>query len=364
MRNRFWTTAWILAACVPTLAVAQQPQATDRKGSWEFSLGAGFLFLDSDLRNFVGGQAVDGGRAADFPFANSLSPNRGTATAVARVGYNFTRSAGISVSGGFARGSGVTYLSPAAAFTYTVNLDAKTSPFLLIGTELTRITGNDDRITHSTWGAQAGAGIRHFVSNNVALRLEGRVQFQGYDFDNEPAVRNRSTVYNPVVTLGFSYFTAGRRAPPAPAACPVCPRPLARGVDTVRVYVPFPMPPRPVVELRDTLVLEGVNFAFDESALTPESHEVLDQVARLLQEPRWANVRFEVAGHTSSMGTNQYNMALSQRRAESVRAYLVSRGVRNDRIVARGYGRTQPIFPEEREGDAWQNRRVELRRLP
>lgn len=362
MRNRFCTAAWILAACVPTLAVAQQPQATDRKGSWEFSLGAGFLFLDSDLRNFVGGQAVDGGREADFPFANSLSPNRGTATAVARVGYNFTRSAGISVSGGFARGSGVTYLSPAAAFTYTLNLNARTSPFLLIGTELTRITGNSDRITHSTWGAQAGAGIRHFVSDNVALRLDGRVQFQGYDFDNDPAIRSRTPVYNPVVTLGLSYFTAGRRAP---AACPACPRPVARGVDTVRVYVPFPMRPRPViVELRDTLVLEGVNFPFDESTLTPESQEILDQVARLLQQPRWANVRFEVAGHTSSIGTNEYNLALSQRRAEAVRAYLVSRGVANDRIVARGYGRTQPLFPEEREGDAWQNRRVELRRIP
>jgi OOP family OmpA-OmpF porin len=89
----------------------------------------------------------------------------------------------------------------------------------------------------------------------------------------------------------------------------------------------------------------------------------LDRVAQQLQESQWANVRFEVAGHTSAVGTAEYNMALSQRRAEAVRAYFVSRGVRNDRIVARGYGQTQPIFREGTEGNAWQNRRVELRRI-
>jgi OOP family OmpA-OmpF porin len=129
------------------------------------------------------------------------------------------------------------------------------------------------------------------------------------------------------------------------------------------VYVPFPTRPPPVIVLRDTLVLEGVNFAFDESVLTPESHETLDRVARALLESQWVNVRFEVAGHTSAVGTAEYNMALSERRAEAVRAYLVSRGVQNDRMVARGYGQTQPIFREGTEGDAWQNRRVELRRI-
>jgi outer membrane protein OmpA-like peptidoglycan-associated protein len=56
-------------------------------------------------------------------------------------------------------------------------------------------------------------------------------------------------------------------------------------------------------------------------------------------------------------------VALSQRRAEAVRAYLVSQGVQNTRIVARGYGETQPIYPNDQEGRAWQNRRVELRRM-
>ena len=188
------------------------------------------------------------------------------------------------------------------------------------------------------------------------------MRFEG--FDEVPLRRN--TTYSPVVTLGISYFVGGRQPPAAAIAaapCPVCPRAVAR-VDTVRVLVPFPMTPPPaVIVLRDTLVLQGVNFAFDESALTPESHEILDRVARALLEAQWSNVRFEVAGHTSSIATAEYNMALSERRAEAVRAYLVSRGVENSRMVARGYGETQPMVPNDREGRAWQNRRVELRRM-
>jgi len=357
MRNRILKSVWILAAFLPALVTAQQAPAVHREGSWEFSLGGGFMLLDAALRDFLGSGAPE------YRFANTASPSRGIPLAAGRVGYNFTRNLGVSVSAGGALGSGVTYLTPTAAVTYTVNLNAKTSPFVLIGTEFTRITGNNDRVTHSTWGAGAGLGIRQFVGENLALRLEGRMRFEGYD---EVPMR-KNTTFSPVVTLGFSYFTRGRQPPAAPIAaapCPVCPRALAR-VDTVRMYLSYPVtPPPPVIVLRDTLVLQGVNFAFDESALTPESYETLDKVARALLEPRWSNVRFEVAGHTSAIGTTAYNMALSQRRAEAVRAYLVSRGVQDSRMVARGYGETQPMVPNDREGYAWQNRRVELRRLP
>src|SRR3990172_7922831 len=289
MRNRLLKTAWTLAACLPTLAMAQQPPAAHREGSWEFSLGGGFMFLDGGLRDFLGSGAPE------YRFANSVSASRGTPLAAARVGYNFTRSLGVSVSGGGAIGSGVTYMTPTAAITYTVNLNARTSPFVLIGTEFTRISGNNGRVTHSTWGAGAGLGIRHMVGERLALRLEGRMRFEG--FDEVPLRRN--TTYSPVVTLGISYFVGGRQpaaAVMAAAPCPACPPALARRVDTVRVYVPFPVRPPAVIVLRDTLVLEGVNFPFDESTLTPESHEILDRVARALLEAQWANVRFEVAG--------------------------------------------------------------------
>lgn len=351
--------ALTLATLLPLPAIAQQPPVR-REGSWELSLGGGVMLLDQLLRDYLGS------RPADERFANSANPDGLAPTVVARLGHNFSRHFGISVSGGAARAEGVTYLTPTMAMTFTGNLNARTSPFLIIGTGLTRISGQNERVTHSTWGLHAGLGIRQMLSDRMALRLEGRVQAEGYDLDNDPGVRSRSTVYNPVITLGFSTFLGGRREHTMPAAmpmsCPACPRAATR-VDTVRIAAPMAQRAPAAIVLRDTLVLEGVNFAFDQATLTPESHDVLDRVATALQERQWANVRFEVAGHTSMIGTAPYNMTLSQQRAEAVRAYLVTRGVANDRMVARGYGQTQPIFPEGTEGDAWQNRRVELRRI-
>jgi outer membrane protein OmpA-like peptidoglycan-associated protein len=352
MRNRVLLAARTLAVLLPTLVMAQA-MAAQRDGSWEFSGGAGFLIMDRALL----GHLASG--PATSRFTENNDPGRLAIGAAVRLGYNFSNNFGFSVGTGGARGSGAKYLTPFAAVTYTVNLNAKTSPFLTGGTQFTRITGENNRRTHPTWGAHLGVGVRSMLAERVALRLEGRMGIEHY-----AELPEEKTAYNSMVTLGLSLFTAGRRAPPVVAApsCAACPRAVPR-VDTVRLFVPFPRTPPPVIVLRDTLVLEGVNFAFDESTLTPESHDILDRVARALLEPQWANVRFEVAGHTSSIGTNEYNLGLSQRRAEAVRAYLVSRGVQDGRMVARGYGRTQPLFPEVREGDAWQNRRVELRRL-
>ncbi len=359
MRNQLVMTAWALATgVVPTVAMAQQQLPPVRgDGSWELSVGAGMLFLDASLRDFLASGAPE------YRFASSATPGRGVPTIVARLGHNFTRHLGFSISGGAAKKAGITYLTPSASLTFTGNLNAKTSPFLLVGTEFTRISGRNSRVTHSTWGLHAGLGVRSMVSDNLALRLEGQLRFEG--FDEVPMTKH--SVVNPVVTLGLSYFVGGRRPvaaqenAPAPV-CPVCQRQTIR-VDTVRVNVPYVTPAPTVFVMRDTLVLEGVNFGFDESTLTPESFVILDRVARTLLETEWAAVRFEVAGHTSSIATAEYNQALSERRAETVRAYLVSRGVENGRMVARGYGETQPLVPNSSEGYAWQNRRVELRRI-
>lgn len=336
------TLATLLSTLALTLALAQPAAAQERDGSWEFSLGAGTMLLDGDLRDFIGNTG----------FADSNDPSRLVPALDARLGYNFTNHLGFSLGATGGTASGVAYLTPFAAGTYTVDLNARTSPFVTAGTQFTRISGNG-RKDHPTWGAHAGAGLRHMVSENLALRLEGRMALEHYE-----DLPGSKSAYNGMLTLGLSYFTGGRSAP---AECPACPRAAAR-VDTVRV--PFPRTEPPRVVLRDTLVLEGVNFPFDEATLTPVAREVLDQVARQLLESKWSDTRWEIAGHTSAIGTAEYNMDLSERRAEAVRAYLVSQGVPDRRLVARGYGQTQPIFPEGKEGDAWQNRRVEMRRIP
>jgi OOP family OmpA-OmpF porin len=112
------------------------------------------------------------------------------------------------------------------------------------------------------------------------------------------------------------------------------------------------------------IVLERVFFKFDSAELTDASIAVLDeniargQAVKLLQNPA---VRIEVAGHTDSVGNDAYNQLLSERRANTVRDFLISRGVPADRLTAKGYGETDPIADNSTAEGRAQNRRVGLR---
>jgi OmpA-OmpF porin, OOP family len=109
---------------------------------------------------------------------------------------------------------------------------------------------------------------------------------------------------------------------------------------------------------REPIVLKGVNFAFDSAELTQQSLTILDGVAEILT--KHPDLKITIAGHTDSIGTADYNKKLSQRRTESVRSYLISRGVNATNLTAVGFGEEQPIASnDEAEGRA-KNRRVEL----
>jgi outer membrane protein OmpA-like peptidoglycan-associated protein len=357
MRNRFLLAARTLAAFLPMVALAQ-PMAAQREGSWEFSAGAGAMYLDGHLATFLGNKG----------FADSGSNvGRLMPAAAVRLGYNFNNNLGFSIGTGGAIGSGVKYLSPFAAVTYTVDLNATTSPFITGGTQFTRITGNNRRVTHPTWGAHAGVGVRHMVSENLALRLEGRMAFEHY-----ADLPGKKTAYNTIATLGISYFTAGRHAP-AMAACPACGR--AR-VDTLW-RTPPPPPPVPhkcehgiapkgfktdpfgCLILRDTLLLEDVHFDFDKSEITPTAVPILDRVGESMMA--YPELYFEIAGHTDSVGTFAYNFLLSARRARAVRDYFIQRGVPASRMTAVGWGEGYPIAPNATvEGRALNRRGVQI----
>lgn len=109
------------------------------------------------------------------------------------------------------------------------------------------------------------------------------------------------------------------------------------------------------------LILEGVNFITDSAELTPESKTTLDRTAASLKA--WPEVRVEIGGHTDSVADAAYNLELSQRRAETVRAYLIHEGISAHRLVAKGYGETKPIAPNDTEAGRARNRRVELTRI-
>jgi OOP family OmpA-OmpF porin len=101
-----------------------------------------------------------------------------------------------------------------------------------------------------------------------------------------------------------------------------------------------------------------VLFDFDKSVVKPEGKSKLDDLAAKI---RGINLEVVIAiGHTDSIGSDAYNQKLSVRRAESVKAYLVSKGIEANRVYTEGKGKKQPVADNKtREGRA-KNRRVEL----
>ena len=141
--------------------------------------------------------------------------------------------------------------------------------------------------------------------------------------------------------------------------CPDTPKGVK--VDAQGCPVEAPKAPPLFEGEKKILVLEGVNFASDKADLTPESSATLDKVAASLKD--WPEVKVEVEGHTDSTNTHQHNMKLSQARAESVRNYIVSKGVDPARLVPKGYGPDQPIADNKTQEGRAKNRRVELKKL-
>jgi outer membrane protein OmpA-like peptidoglycan-associated protein len=113
-------------------------------------------------------------------------------------------------------------------------------------------------------------------------------------------------------------------------------------------------------ELKDVeaLVLREVHFDFDKSELTPAAKEILrDAAAKLKQFP---NAYVTIEGHTCSIGTDEYNKGLGKRRADSVKAFLISEDISPDRLTTVSYGEERLKVAERKPSDYAMNRRVEF----
>ncbi|MBI1992819.1 MAG: OmpA family protein [Deltaproteobacteria bacterium] len=108
-----------------------------------------------------------------------------------------------------------------------------------------------------------------------------------------------------------------------------------------------------------TIILDHVLFDFDKTAIKPDGAKILDRLVAFLKES--PDKKVELEGHTDSVGTDKYNQGLSERRAASVRTYLVKQGVATGRIATRGFGEAKPIADNKTRDGRAKNRRVEVK---
>ena len=225
--------------------------------------------------------------------------------------------------------------------------------------------------------AQAGVGLLINLwsspngSGTVALRpaLQARWTEAGAE----------GTLRDYIGTLGFqvSFGAPTRRPEPAPEPTPPPaptppppppppPAPADTDGDGVTDQIDrCPDTPRGVAvdaygcTRQGSITLEGVGFEVNSATLTASSRDVLDSIAADLK--KYPRLRIELQGHTDSTGADAYNMQLSQKRAESVRAHLIEQGVIPSQLTANGYGETQPVADNTTAEGRATNRRVVMR---
>jgi outer membrane protein OmpA-like peptidoglycan-associated protein len=151
---------------------------------------------------------------------------------------------------------------------------------------------------------------------------------------------------------------------PEPAPAPVAAPAPAPEPAPAPVAAPAPAPepaPAPAVEhltKEHPLVLKDVNFNFGSAKLRPQAYPKLDQAAADLKDANYPNVQID--GYTDSIGKASYNLKLSKQRAESVKKYLVKKGVPANTLTTKGLGETNFVATNKTKAGRLENRRVEL----
>jgi peptidoglycan-associated lipoprotein len=147
-------------------------------------------------------------------------------------------------------------------------------------------------------------------------------------------------------------------SPPPSAAAPTAPAPTAPGPAAPAPTTPAPAPatPPPPSEFRAHDALKDVYFDFDKYDIRPNDARTLDTNAGWLKQNTGQLVLIE--GHADERGTNEYNLALGERRAKAAMNYLVSQGVQASRITIISYGEERPVCADKSEACWSQNRRA------
>ncbi len=202
----------------------------------------------------------------------------------------------------------------------------------------------DDSDTGFAW--QALAGVYKPLTKHVDLGVKYRY-FNVPDVDtftvNGLATKTHYHSHSLMVTLAYNFFTEVPPPPPAPPAPAPAP-------------APAPLPPCPPAAITPGPFL--VFFDWDKSLITAEAAQILDRAAE--QYAATGQTSVALAGHADKSGKDDYNVRLSQRRADAVKAYMATKGVPDSVITTEAFGESRPLVDTADGVREPQNRRVEI----
>lgn len=232
-------------------------------------------------------------------------------------------------------------------------------PFILLGlgVQRDRVESALSNTRSNSPFATAGIGLQLSLTERLSMQADlrtvrGRLRNEerfGFGTNN-----------NRYLTVGFNYAL---NAPPPPLPPEPLPPPVAQQPEAVPAPVPAPAPPR----FEKVTMSATELFAFDSAALTMPQPRLDEIAAALTADPSISDV--DITGHADRLGSAAYNLRLSQRRAESVREYLVGKGIEGTRLKAIGRGEESPVVTcnDKRRADLIKclepNRRVEVEQI-
>jgi len=203
---------------------------------------------------------------------------------------------------------------------------------------------NPDPVDKRAWNAKAGLGLQYQITEHFGLRAE----LERYRITDAINIRGDIDLASVGLVVRF-----GRRAAAAPpASAPVAALPPAAQPEPVLVVVPVPD------KTQEYCAILDLQFTIDNDEIQREDREKLAVVGTFLT--KYPDATAVIEGHSDNVGSNEHNMALSQRRAQSVVDYLVTdQHIAPSRLKAVGYGPTRPIADNATEEGKRQNRRID-----
>jgi OOP family OmpA-OmpF porin len=319
----------VLVIALMVVGTAGYAMAENRAGSF-------------NITPFVGWYMYEGDQPLDDAFSAGLA-----------LGYNFTERWGIEAAGSWIWtdstrpnvGDTESYYYRLDAL-YHFNPEGKFVPYVVAGVGAINIDpyhGDNDTDTFVDYGA----GIKYFFHPNVAFRADMRGVYAFGDPE-----------HNATATVGLTFQLGGKKEEAPPCVdddmdgvcddvdkCPGTPSGLTVD-DTGCAQIKEQVSIRLLVE-----------FDFDKAKVKEMYHDDLKEIAEFMKT--YPRTKAVLEGHTDAIGTEAYNQKLSERRAKSVRQYLVDNfGISPDRIESVGYGESQPIADNKTDEGRQRNRRV------